>query len=264
MWRGEDRIGPSCATTSRTTDLARGPVHGSARETEPSVWSCTLRSTVREAWRMHELDEQPPSVPDLLARAAIAASPRLAGSLAILYEGIRDRWVARGSQVLAEVAAGAPVSELERRLRGDDALDASLTAAVEAGARSSLEAKRRLLGRVVARAVLDDSRMDEAMLIVGVLSQIDAPHVRCLEAVRRAEEQAEVAGEVAPRADGAERETVQRIAVAGRAHPVPVLAALASLGLLEAQGVNDGTTIVKGLTPFGLALLTDLRDIDET
>jgi hypothetical protein len=212
---------------------------------------------------MQEPDKRPPSWPDILARAAIAASPQLAGSLAILYAGIRDRWAARGSQVLEEIASGAPASELERRILEDGALDAALAAAVEAGARTSLEAKRRLLGRVVVRAVLDDSRVDEATLIVGVLSQIDAPHVRCLEAVRRAEEQAEVAGEAAPRAEGAEREIVQRIAVAGRAHPVPVLAALTSLGLLETHGVYEGTTIVKGLTPFGQALLTDLREFDE-
>lgn len=100
-------------------------------------------------------------------------------------------------------------------------------------------------------------------MIIGVLSQIDAPHVRCLEAVHRAEEQAVAAGEISPRAEGAERETVQRIAVAGQGHPVPVLAALTSFGLLEANGVYDGTTIVKGLTPFGRALLNDLRSIEE-
>lgn len=99
--------------------------------------------------------------------------------MAVLYEGLRDRWAARGSEVLADVAASAPAAELERRLLQDEALDAALTAAVEAGAQTSLRAKRRLLGRVVGRAVLDDARIDEATLIVGVLSQIDVPHVRC-------------------------------------------------------------------------------------
>lgn len=219
---------------------------------------------MRQAELMQESNKPPPSVPDIMIRAAIAASPRLAGSMAILYEGLRDRWAARGSEVLAEVAASAPAAELERRLLQDEALDAALTTAVEAGAQTSLGAKRRLLGRVVGRAVLDDARIDEATLIVGVLSQIDVPHVRCLEAVRRAEEQAEEAGEVPIRAEGAERETVRRIAAAGQAHPVPILAALTSLGLLEAHGVYEGTTLVKGLTPFGQVLLADLRSVDVT
>lgn len=206
------------------------------------------------------MHEPPPSIPDILARAAIAASPKLAGSTAVLYEGFRDRWRARAAQVIDEVAAKVPAAELARRLVEDPELDAALLAAVEAAGRTGLEEKRRVLARVVTRAVLDDARVDEATLLVGVLARIDAPHVRCLEAVRRAEEAAEAAGEVAARAQYAEREIVPRIAEAGRAHPEPVLAALTSLGLLEASGTFDGTPFVKGLTPFGQSLLRELRE----
>ena len=206
-----------------------------------------------------EPDKPPPSVPDILARALVAASPKFAGSLAILYDGFRARWSARVSQVSDEVTAVMPPEKLSRRLEAQPALDAAFAAALEAAGRTGLEAKRRLLGRVIARAVLDDARVDEATLLVGVLSQIDAPHVRCLEAIHRAEEEAEAAGEIAPRAQYAERETVPRIAEVGRAHPDPVLAALASLGLIETSNTWGDTAILKGLTPFGQALLRDLR-----
>lgn len=162
--------------------------------------------------------------------------------------------------MLEEVASEVPAAELERRLVEDPELDAALVAAVEAAGRTGLEEKRRLLARAVTRAVLDDARVDEATLVIGVLAQIDAPHVRCLEAVRRAEEEAEAAGEVSARAEYAEREIVPRIAEAGRAHPAPILAALTSLGLLEASGTFEGTALVKGLTPFGQALLRELRE----
>jgi hypothetical protein len=213
---------------------------------------------------MQEPHKPPPSVPDILTRAALAASPKLAGSMAVLYEGFRDRWRARASQVLEEITAEVPTAELEQRLVDNPALDAALAAAVEAAGRSGLAAKRRLLARVVTRAVLDDARVEEATLVVGVLSQIDAPHVRCLEAVRRAEEATEAAGEVAVRAQYTEREIVPRIAEAGRAHPESVLAAVTSLGLLEASGIFNGTAIVAGLTPFGRALLADLRQSEQS
>jgi hypothetical protein len=212
---------------------------------------------------MQQSHESLPSVPDILTRAAIAASPKLAGSTAILYEGFRDRRAARAAQVLEEITAQVSVAELHRRLVDDPVLDAALTAALQAAACSGLEAKRRLLGRVVTRAVLDDARVDETSLVVGVLGQIDAPHVRCLEAVRRAEEEAEAAGEVPQRAQYADRQLIPGIVEAGRAQPEPVLAALTSLGLLEASGTYDGTALVKGLTSFGQALLQDLRDNDE-
>lgn len=203
----------------------------------------------------------PPSLADIAARATIAVVPlsSLSAGLSVLYEGMRDRHQARVDQVSVAAIGQVDPQEVGRRLVERPELDAVLVAALQAGGVSALEAKRRLLGKVVNRAVLDDALVDHATLIVGVLSQIDAPHVRCLEAVRRAEQEAERAGEVESRAPGAERATVARIYEAGRSHPDPVLSVLASLGLLEANGVGAGSFTVKGLTPFGLSLLSDLH-----
>ena len=175
-----------------------------------------------------------------LIRATLQASPRLAGSLPVAYEGARDRWAARGSDVLTATSPAADVATLAARIASDDQLDAVLSAAVEAGARSGMAAKRRLLGRVVARAVLDDARVDEATLVVGVLSQIDAPHVRCLELIERAEEAARDAGELEEAAEGSERPVVQRISDVGRTQPQPVLTASVSLGLIETTATCGG------------------------
>ncbi|MCA1712797.1 MAG: hypothetical protein LC789_14625 [Actinobacteria bacterium] len=203
-------------------------------------------------------DTLAPGLLDIAVRAAVAASPRLAGSLSVIYEGLRDRHVARAADVMAEAAAGIGPDELAARLAGDEELDAAFAAAVEAGARSGLPAKRLLLGQVVNRAVLDDALTDEAVLLVGVLAQIDAPHVRCLELIRRAQDEAAAAGEVHERAPHAEREIVHRINAVGSAQPAPVLVLLRSLGLLDASGSYDGEVLVKGLTPFGERLLADL------
>lgn len=175
-----------------------------------------------------------------------------------LKREITERYSGRGGEVLAQI--DAPPDVLAQRLGESEALDAAFVAAVTSAASSALLAKRRLLGRLINQAVLDDAEVDHTELVVGILGQIDAPHVRALEAIRRAEVEAQEAGEVLPRAQGAEREINVRIKAAGDAQPPPVLAALVSLGLLESANTWDGTALVKGLTAFGNDLLDGLRD----
>jgi hypothetical protein len=108
---------------------------------------------------------------------------------------------------------------------------------------------------VVAAAVLDDARVDEASLFVDILAQIDAPHVRCLEAVRRAREEAHAAQELGPVARGAEQEISQRVLDAVASYPAPVLQRLISLGLLDGRVNWDGVSIVAGTTTSGEQIL---------
>jgi hypothetical protein len=121
-----------------------------------------------------------------------------------LRHGVTRRYKARVQDALDQV--DAPPDLIEQRLEESEGLDAALTAAVAAAVASGLSEKRRLLGMLINRAVLDDAQVDHTTLMVGILGQIDAPHVRALEAIRRAEVEVQEAGEVAPRAEGAERE----------------------------------------------------------
>ena len=203
-----------------------------------------------------------PSIVDILTRTAITASPKFAGSLLVLYEGFRDRRSARVQEACDRIGRGLSSGELRARLAASEELEAVVASAIEAAARTALASKRMLLARVANAAVLDDALVDEAELIVGVLAQIDAPHVRCLEDVFRAEEEARAAGELAPRARGAEREVVQRLVEAGQRHPAPVVTTLRSLGVLDAGGQDDAM-LVKGLTEFGRLLVDDLHHASE-
>jgi hypothetical protein len=240
--------------------LRRSP-HSKAESTacKPAGTRFALWTWQSESVRGEERDAGRPSLPDIAVRAALAASPRAAGSLLVVYEGLRDRHAGRAEQVVREAVAGLDDAEVSRRLAHDDILDAAFAAAVEAGARSGLESKRRLLGRVVRRALENSALVDQAVLLVGILAQIDAPHVTCLEKVRRAQDDALAAGEVAPRARWAEREIVPRINEAGAQYPAAVLTALSALGLVDASGIDDGEVLVKAVTPLGVALLDDLR-----
>ena len=78
--------------------------------------------------------------------------------------------------MLEEVASSADPITLEQRLAESPQLDAALAAAVVAASSTGLDGKRRLLARVITEAVLDDALVDDATLMVGVLTQVDAPH----------------------------------------------------------------------------------------
>jgi len=66
-----------------------------------TIGELIFKSARTEAWEcgcVPPEDREPPTIPDILARAAVAASPRFVGSLSILYEGTRDRYFARGAE----------------------------------------------------------------------------------------------------------------------------------------------------------------------
>lgn len=71
-------------------------------------------------------------------------------------------------------SAGVGPDDLQGRLADDERLDVLLVRALQAAAESGPRAKRRLLGQLVNQAIVDDARIDESELFVGVLSQIDA------------------------------------------------------------------------------------------
>lgn len=174
--------------------------------------------------------------------------------------GMKRRFLDRSADVYNQIAGSIDEHQLDQKLAASPRLDALAANAVNAGAVSGLQDKRRLLGRVVARAVLDEAQIDEAELITLTLAQIDAPHVRCLEEIRRAEVAAEANGEVAPIARGAEQELNSRVMEAGKHFPAPVIVTLNSLGLLKGTSSWDGVAFVSGTTEFGRQLLADLRE----
>ena len=208
-------------------------------------------------------DEQKPSpAPShvaIWAEAAVLASPKFAGSLHALYKGYEARRTARVAETLEEVARYCDPQVLADRLGESEELEETFARAVEVAAGSTLAAKRRLLGRVVSRAVLDDARVDEAALLTNVLAQVEAVHIRCLESVHRAKQEALAADEIGPTARGAEQAISQRVIDAAGPFPAPVLTTLVGLGLLDASSSWDGNGLVKGPTVFGEQLLTDLH-----
>lgn len=197
------------------------------------------------------MSDDPPTRGESLVRAAVRLVPVIGESLGICIDDAiarRRRWGHEAAEAMA-VEVGNDQLLIDRLQ--DDRLALLLLEAVEAAARSALEEKRRLLGRVVGRAVLDDAQVDEAQLVVAALRGLDAPHIRALERLARA------ARHSSGWDDLAQQEAVSK---ASDAEPEPVRAALLAHGAVYgATGYGGSWLGVVRVTDFGMRLLKDLH-----
>lgn len=170
------------------------------------------------------------------------------------------RFAKRGGQALqpALEALGGE-DALNQRLAANEELDALAVRAVTAAAESASAAKRRLLAKVVKAAVLDDAKIDEANLITGVLNQIDTSHIRCLEAIYRAEEDSRGRDHMVTSPRRAQRPLMSQVRETAGKYPSALVQQLERLGLLDGDVTWDGDTTVTGLTAFGAQVLEDLH-----
>ncbi|WP_344845020.1 hypothetical protein [Kribbella ginsengisoli] len=203
---------------------------------------------------------EPPGHVEIWGRALVGMVPLVGGPAAEIWDGYRKRYEYRASQALGAIGEKVTPEQLQERLVESEDLDVVFGRAIQAAANSGLEAKRRLLGLVIAEAVLDDAMIDSASLMTDVLSQIEAPHVRCLEDIWRVQQEVESSGERSQAARGAEREINQRILDVGRKYPSPLLQTLVNLSLLDARTSWDqGMDLIQGLTTFGEDFLRELH-----
>jgi len=103
------------------------------------------------------------------------------GSLQVVYEDVRVRRAAKAGETISDIVSATGEEVLVQRLAEDPVAEALFVNAVDAAVRTGLEAKRRLLARAVAQAVIDEARLDESLLITEALAQLDAPHVKALK-----------------------------------------------------------------------------------
>lgn len=195
-------------------------------------------------------------------KAVLRAIPYIGSSLSIIFEDTRARHVARAAAVVEEIAEATGVDRLSERLAKDEEVEVLFFEGVEIAVRSSLAAKRRLLARVVAKAVLDDAEVEPGQLLVQAFRDLDAPQVRALTRLRNVEDTAqavEVNGESNDACGARIREAVLE---AGRAEPIPILATLIRTGVAYPATLVGGGVAAYGLTEFGRGLLADLENLE--
>lgn len=173
------------------------------------------------------------------------------------------RFTERGTEAMEPSLAAIGEDVLEELFAGNEELDALAVRAITTAAESASAAKRRLLAKAVKVAVLDDAKIDESALIIGVLQQIDTPHIRCLEAIHRAEQVARASGDLRPIARGAGKELTQQVSAVADAYPASLLTQLERLGLIDGSITWDGVAHITGTTAFGAQVLEDLHSVED-
>lgn len=151
------------------------PRYGIIRERE--VWPHLQASVGSGA----VTEPQEPSLPSTLVRAGFALVPGVGGALAELwaYAQDRDRWrVSQVGETLRDAVGDD--DRLIRRLSDNERLMDMLVEAGEAARRTSWEAKRITMGRVLAHAVTDDAEIDYDAALVSTLAALEQVHFRLL------------------------------------------------------------------------------------
>jgi hypothetical protein len=184
-----------------------------------------------------------------LLRAAAAVTAKWTGDALPI---IVNRWNAgqaqKAEQFIGDLQTAVDEQSFARAMEHPET-EAMFGWALRAAAETGVAAKRRMLSRVVAQAMNDDARVDEAQLFVAALRELDGPHLRALARLNAADQ----------RADGGER--AEALTQVWEAEPVPVRAALIRTGCSTAtvESIALNLMFVPAPTPvteFGRQLLT--------
>lgn len=208
--------------------------------------------------------DEPPEIHYILARAGLQLLPG-GGAFDVLIEGWRERLAYKARRTVAEVVEATGVETLAQRLADDPEVEALFVQGLDAATRTGYEAKRRLLAQLISAAVLDDAKVDEALLYVLALGSLEAPHIRALEAMWRAAERARGGDPARSKTERAiaEREAVRQ---ATRGLSWAICAALAREGLVINLGTiraTPGKTFEDyEVTSFGIDLLDHIREVE--
>lgn len=205
--------------------------------------------------------DEPPTRVETGVKAVLRAIPYIGSSLSIIFEDTRARYVARAAGVVHEIAEETGADRLSERLAENEEVEVLFIEGVEIAVRSGLKAKRRLLAKVVAKAVLDDAEVEPGQLLVQAFRDLDAPHLRALARLRNAEDAA-----TAVNIDGETRDVrsdriSDAVLNAGRAEPTPILAALIRTGVIYPATLVGGGVAAHGVSEFGRRLLADLESL---
>lgn len=198
--------------------------------------------------------DEPRPVGIVVVSGALSAIPTIGGPLQTAFDAILERRRYRVELTALEIAEAAGEERMVNRVLEDSRLEALLAEALEAAARTGFEAKRRLLGRAVAEALLGDNEaaLDSAALVVAALAQLEPVHVRALIRLEKATA-------VSDKSDDERRRSAMHEFNKGQ--PVPVLAALEKSGVMIPGTFLGGGVGAFAISDFGTLILRELRAV---
>lgn len=112
-----------------------------------------------------------------------AVVPKPVAILHTYLEAVRRRSYESAEKAVDEavVIAGMPIETLLEQIANHADLSALFVQVIGATNRSAYEAKLLALGRVLGQAVVDDAKVDESVILTGVITDLEPPHVRVLQ-----------------------------------------------------------------------------------
>jgi hypothetical protein len=188
---------------------------------------------------MSEIEK--PSAGEAVVRVALDLVPVVGGAFAAAwdYSLALDRW--RIGQIAGEAASTFGDDErLAQRLLSNERFTDLLVVAVEAGRRTSWEAKRITMGRVLGHAMTDDADIDDHAALLMALAVLEAVHFHYL-------------GRIAVEAS---------TPPLGHVVPEPYRAQLVAQGVVAMTPVWDDTDQITGVSHFGTQLMAWIRDAE--
>ncbi|MGA4731926.1 hypothetical protein ACPB67_31275 [Micromonospora taraxaci] len=175
---------------------------------------------------------------------------------------VRDRRGIRNVERLVEAiteSTGLSAEEIEAWAKSKDGRLMLTTGAIQAAYGTMYDHKVAALAAVLTENLQDDARLDLGILIVTALADLEAAHVRVLDAI--------VDGSLPSRPDGADQfpgvalqsqleEQFPNLAVG----IVPLMSALVRHGLAEDRLAHADDNAAWAVTPFGRSCLRYLQD----
>ena len=200
---------------------------------------------------MADIERSPRRLPEgveTVLLAAVAGIPCIGGPISVALGRTLERSRYNIHEMVHEAVVSSGASELLiARVQEDERLSYLLLNALEAGERTSMAEKRRVLGQAVGRAARNPGLISENELQVRALQDLDVPHVEAMSVIAEA--------------PGRHPELRADLAISKElaAYPEPVIAALVRNGIVEAEPSYADPNAIGGLSRFGRQLLADLR-----
>lgn len=208
-------------------------------------------------------NQEPPTWLETSGKAAARLVPYVGSSISVVLEDVLARHRSRGMDVVQDIADHLPDADsLMSRLAANEEVELIFVEGVEIAIRSGFAAKRRLLAKVVARAVNDDAKIEESQLIVTALRDLDAPHIRALARLRTVQNEAEASKDPGDQNKSAHDRVTGAVASASYKEPVPIRSTLVRTGVVFPATVVGSGVVIASLTDFGEKLLADLDSVE--
>jgi len=200
----------------------------------------------------------------LEAQAGAAGAGVVAGLAEALKDTFRRDREARLAEMGDVITEGIPAERVAQALLDSSRLRSLFIDAVQSALATDWHAKRILLGRAVARAVLDDARIDVEQMLVRTAQAVEPAHARVLDLQRtpptRSPEDKERMADSWHKDEITDRLQLEPDVIDALIAPLLSTAAAEDAGI----GTYGGLRGVWRLTNWGNHFLDWLRDAEES